>query len=1032
MRTLLFLLTLFLAVPVAPTDLKLNAAITEDLPPCSLGNGYDADHDGTIDSGCPGADHFSSVTGGYAVDVGNCALAPPFTSSADATANAGTKVSKPVGSNYAKGQIWCRGTVADGTYYLWGLVKYPSTSEAQVWASTILYRTGFDNSTRTVFTAPQPQFGWQLIRSNLPLKGATGLYLMADTSVEFDCLYLTTSTTATPICPTGTPPPSVNYTVLDLGASSITIDGTVDAIWTNANTITVWGLKNSTDVASFKALWKSSTNKLYFLFSLNDSTVVGNTSANDDSAILGDDYIDVQWRNGVVRSLDTNVRAITVNARATPVWWDGSYNSSGVFVSATNLNPSCAKAGSYLIECSVDLGWSATPDQLILLEVDFGDNDNPGFSYGIAFSSNPGGINTITDPAWTVARLSSSVVPAPPADTTAPTFTSCTTTNIGAASADAQCLITETVSQPVTALLDWDTNSGTPYANVTSTVQCMDKQTCTIHLSGLPTGVPIYWRMRGNDTSGNGGQSVELNFTTIATTVLYASPGASGSSPCPIGTPCRLSTAIGLAQPGYTIILRNGTYTPSNSGRVNINCASGGNARNGTALSPITIVSENPRLGFIQGDGADAVVRITGCAYWIFDNLRIENVDVFASPLSSTDGYVWTTSYLGSPNHDITVKRSILRRPNSHSNQNAVVKFIDGGTNYLFEDNEVLDFVGHGLACQSGSQCVVRRNYINPRDEVTITKYSDNLTSFQPLICYGCGNGISIFENNIIDIDLSLTPTNGYSQPTGFSDYPSGGGASWTLGNIIITARTASLDPSHHATSAMWPNGSWIKNNVVLRGPIAGQNGNSTTVGDGYRSYLPQNVLVENNSVLGGDSSTAYALWDYDAQFPSVGAASITLRNNLGTGTGSGYGIYFSNDGNWGSYTIDYINLYNFGSVSFGSPTMTHSTQTNPNLGGCTVFIPDKTPMQGAGFGGADIGANVLYAYEKGVLQDGNQVGGKRTKLWNSALAGADRGKWIATGTIVTGVNDGTINTLATVHKKLGFGTGSCNFPAGY
>ena len=66
---------------------------------------------------------------------------------------------------------------------------------------------------------------------------------------------------------------------------------------------------------------------------------------------------------------------------------------------------------------------------------------------------------------------------------------------------------------------------------------------------------------------------------------------------------------------------------------------------------------------------------------------------------------------------------------------------------------------------------------------------------------------------------------------------------------------------------------------------------------------------------------------------------------------------------------------------------------------------------------GADIGANILYRYQNGVLT------GER--LWD-ASAGS-----FPCGAVVTGVNDGSTR-CTNVHDRLNVNTNGCPFPAGY
>jgi hypothetical protein len=66
-----------------------------------------------------------------------------------------------------------------------------------------------------------------------------------------------------------------------------------------------------------------------------------------------------------------------------------------------------------------------------------------------------------------------------------------------------------------------------------------------------------------------------------------------------------------------------------------------------------------------------------------------------------------------------------------------------------------------------------------------------------------------------------------------------------------------------------------------------------------------------------------------------------------------------------------------------------------------------------------------LYAYVNGELT--------AEKLWDDNLTGASRGKLRFGPAVIPGANDAsTGNVRDTVHQRLGFGNGSCVFPASY
>jgi hypothetical protein len=97
----------------------------------------------------------------------------------------------------------------------------------------------------------------------------------------------------------------------------------------------------------------------------------------------------------------------------------------------------------------------------------------------------------------------------------------------------------------------------------------------------------------------------------------------------------------------------------------------------------------------------------------------------------------------------------------------------------------------------------------------------------------------------------------------------------------------------------------------------------------------------------------------------------------------------------------------------------------DPRLGVCRTHLPDATPFKNRGYGGGDVGANALFEYVNGIRT--------QNPLFDNALSGQDRGKLFFGPAVIAGVNDpSTGNVRSTVHQRLGFGTGMCQFPANY
>ena len=129
----------------------------------------------------------------------------------------------------------------------------------------------------------------------------------------------------------------------------------------------------------------------------------------------------------------------------------------------------------------------------------------------------------------------------------------------------------------------------------------------------------------------------------------------------------------------------------------------------------------------------------------------------------------------------------------------------------------------------------------------------------------------------------------------------------------------------------------------------------------------------------------------------------------------SGSAFYADSTG-VGSWTLSFSNSFgNETNFYPSSSSLINSFSVDPQMGSCKLWLPDNSPMKGAGVGGADIGANILYAYENGVLTS--------NKLWNTD------GSFAFSGVIVPGVND-IPGSLFDIQNRLNINTNGCAFPA--
>jgi hypothetical protein len=170
------------------------------------------------------------------------------------------------------------------------------------------------------------------------------------------------------------------------------------------------------------------------------------------------------------------------------------------------------------------------------------------------------------------------------------------------------------------------------------------------------------------------------------------------------------------------------------------------------------------------------------------------------------------------------------------------------------------------------------------------------------------------------------------------------------------------------------------------------------------------NTALLGNTVLGETFAGVFM----DRSTDNVGLPTdAVITNTLVVGSGTGF--LLNNGATW---QVDHGDA--MAPTAYSPNTnVTASLTTDPALGGCIVYIPATSAVKGAGAGGADIGANVIFRYQDRALT--------ATKLWDQTGS-------FSCGAQVPGVDDDpTGTTIATeacgnAHLRLGF-DGTCPVP---
>jgi hypothetical protein len=479
-----------------------------------------------------------------------------------------------------------------------------------------------------------------------------------------------------------------------------------------------------------------------------------------------------------------------------------------------------------------------------------------------------------------------------------------------------------------------------------------------------------------------------VSATAQATTYYLAPTGSNTSAGTSAGAPWKtFAHAIPKLNAGDTLLLMDGVYTKANAGTLSVNCSS--NARSGDASRRITVKAEHERKAWLKGDGSYVPAFVKSCRYWVFEGLHASSWDLNGP----SNGGVFTVE----DSSFLTFRRNLFHHNNRYENSH-LLNLINVNDS-LFEENEFYWFHRHamvpyqytGAGVTTGN--VFRRNYCNSRGHRDIPGGKRSGSADRGQSCmelYPAAH--TIVENNISEGNQTLAGVQSKASAVN----------NLFLGNLSIGDTFGLMVRQRDENPYAPPKDNTARHHVSVF-PLT----------SGVRVRGGQNIRCENCSLFNSSGSSGFVA-DQESGLPNTGNNSAFALNSLAIG--GVYGFRFSEQRAFGA---DYTNVTGV-QIPY-SPNDSHITNTyrgNPNLGTCLVFIPETSPLKQAGKNGADIGANVLYRYENGVLTT--------QPLWEPSS-----GKFPC-GAIVPGVNDVAGASCFDVHTRLNVQANGCTLPAGY
>ncbi len=499
---------------------------------------------------------------------------------------------------------------------------------------------------------------------------------------------------------------------------------------------------------------------------------------------------------------------------------------------------------------------------------------------------------------------------------------------------------------------------------------------------------------RDGDSYGDGtaclGADCDDNNPSRSQGCKYIGPGGSDAAAGTESDPwLRFDHALKELQPGDSLILLDGEYTPETTGMLTVDCDD--HATSGTADAPISIAAAHERQAHLISDGSLSAVRIKDCAYWRFSGLRAratDNAEVQPAVMTIANS------------SQLALRRLLLSHNNRHG---GTLAWVTDSRDVVLEDSEAYAFTGTALNI-GAQQVTIRRWYLHPQGYENLPGCGSDAGSppcRTPLGLQVTGSG-QIIENVIVE--GATTGINFHADDSAL------------LGSIFADAASHGVFGGPVAPA--------MYSNVTFRDIIVADAGEN-----GIFLKSPVSATLEGITVLGSSWSGFLIREDTTAMCPDATPCTLDARHILCLDNGSP-GVSGFAPIQW---TVEHSNA---AGNQDGEPAQQYGTdeaidddagqvrnstiEPVPEIGRgvnqCLVYVPAESPMHGRGLNGADIGANVLYRYESGVLTD--------TPLWDPNTGAFDCGE------PVSGLSDDPTRSCSGVHTRLNVNANGCSLPA--
>lgn len=422
--------------------------------------------------------------------------------------------------------------------------------------------------------------------------------------------------------------------------------------------------------------------------------------------------------------------------------------------------------------------------------------------------------------------------------------------------------------------------------------------------------------------------SVFITGEAIAATYYYVA--AIGGNDSYTGTDTNkpwatFSKAMTVLQPGDTLIIKDGTYYQS----LNVTVS-------GTSGNPITIKAEHDGLAIIDGQYSRAPVTITSKSYINIEGIICQNSNSNVIEITSSDR--------------VNVKRVSAYNTSYNVNKSGILVY--HSSNVLLEDCAVSGWARDIYEIYESDYVTMRRCF-----GMWKGWYNAGAVAGDNWIVQLYGSSNVIVENLV-----------GFKHPEAMN-------VSWMGANVWCNNYNVNASNNKYLGTVIWgPTTSayWAasKNHNIEYNEFT--NIVSINDPDGFGQRGDPNLHVRNATFINATSSNYFL-----SEFPYTPKDSDyeirgDVRNSNFVSNGNGYGFDINFTSVVKGFTHDYNNLYNFAVNYLGTSAGAHEIYVNPNFNTSTygkgAYLMVPAALKGKGENGANIGAEVLYRYEKGVL----------------------------------------------------------------